>query len=70
MRVIRIILILTYLSFVGLIISLGVVISNLIMRESVVSIPHQLPFPFFASAFIGLIILAVAEDSKQLINNI
>ena len=66
---IRIISRLTSLSFLGLIISIGVVINKLITMEYVASIPYQMPFVFFAFSFFGLLILVIDEDKKQLVDD-
>lgn len=66
---IKIISILTFLSFSGLIISIGVVIQKLIIIEDFASIPYQMPLPFFALTFLGLVILVIDEDRKRLVDN-
>jgi len=66
---IKIISRLTLLSFFGLIISIGVVINKIIMMENVASIPYQMPLPFFALTFLGLLFLVIDEDRKRLVNS-
>lgn len=66
---IKIISRLTFLSFLGLIVSIGVVINKTIMMEDVSSIPYQMPLPFFVLTFLGLLILVFDEDRKRLVNN-
>ena len=66
---IKIISRLTFLSFFGSIISIGVVINKIIMMEDVASIPYQMPLPFFALTFLGLLFLVIDEDRKQLVDN-
>jgi ABC-type dipeptide/oligopeptide/nickel transport system permease subunit len=68
-KMIKIISRLTFLSFLGLIVSLGVVINKTIMMDDVSSIPYQMPLPFFVLTFLGLLILALDEDKKRLVNN-
>jgi hypothetical protein len=66
---IKIISRLTYISFFALIISIGEVIYKFIMMKCVPAINYQIPLPFFALTFLGLLILVIDEDKKRLVDN-